>query len=597
MDGDSVGVELREDGLIGIQAGFRDKENIKQIPGHRWRQNDRLWTVPGSWAAAKQLRGVFKDRLEIGPKLAESMWKDWEERVKPSMELRDASDAPWVEPNCHGTVSRLNRETREMERIPAELTPLQRAAVAFMSTARQAIEGDPMGSGKTPIAICALKQLHAEGKPVFPILVVCGNGAKKHWDPEFANDWWPGVEVSVVDGNVSQRRKALEKEAHVYIINWESMIKHTRLAGYGAIKLSDKEKIPKELNERTFATVIADEIHRAKNPKAKQTRGLYAICDKTAEVDGNIFGLTGSLIGNSPVDLWSPMRTISKDEYPARSAFIERYALLSWNHWGSMDVVGLRGETRDELFSFMDPRFIRRPKSVILPDVAGKIPPITREVELLPKQRKAYNALKEEMLVELEGGVLMASNPMVRMGRLRQLAGATGVIDPETDKLSLAAPSSKIDELLNIVEEAQGDSIAVYAESRQLIELAADKLSAAGISVVQYTGANPDTREQGRVEFQEGRVQVILLTYGAGSESINLSRADLLVRLEFSWSAIKNSQAEERPVRSGREGDLRIIDIITLDTVDEIVRMTYGDKLDMLEQVVRDEDTLRRWLS
>lgn len=594
---DRIPIELREDGRIQVSAGFRDKENVKQVPGHRWVQAERVWTVPGSWAAAKQLRGVFGDRLEVGERLAQHMWEDYEKRVKPCLELRDAADAPWVEPQCHGTVSRLNRETGQMERVPATLTPLQRAAVAFMAAAGQAIEGDPMGSGKTPTTICALKQMHAEGKQVFPALVVCGAGAKPHWATEFADDWWQGVEVSVVEGNVNQRRKALEKEAHVYVINWESMIKHTRLAGYGSIKLTDKEKEPKELNARNFQTVIVDEIHRAKNPKAKQTRGIWAICDKTAEVDGNIFGLTGSLIGNTPVDLWAPMRATAKEEYPARSAFIERYALLSWNHWGAMDVVGLRGETREELFSFLDPRFIRRPKKVILPEVAGKIPPRTRDVVLLPKQRKAYNALKEEMLVELDGGVLMASNPMVRMGRLRQLAGATGEIDEEGN-LTLKKPSSKIDELLNIVEEAGDESIAVYAESRQLLELAADALAAAGVSVVQFTGKiDKAVREQNRVDFQEGRAQVILLTYGAGAESINLSRADLLVRLEFSWSAIKNSQAEERPVRSGREGDLRIIDIVAADTVDEVVRKTYGDKLDMLEQVVRDEETLRRWLS
>lgn len=590
-----IRVESRDDGRVSVIAGFREKERIKQIPGALWKQDERIWTVPESWAASKQLRGVFGDQLEIGDVLRQRMWDEWETRVQTCLQLRDAPDCPEVAPSCTGNVWRTDRETGERKRVPAELSPLQRSAVGFMVAGEAVVEGDPMGSGKTPVTICALKEIVRRGENPFPCLIICGNGAKPHWKDEF-EDWWPGVEVSVITGNVSARRKALEADAHVYVINWESMIKHTRLAGYGNIKLTDKEKEPKELNDRTFKTVIADEIHRAKNAKAKQTRGLFAICDKTATLQKHyMYGLTGSLIGNTPVDLWAPMRSIVKKEYPAKSAFIERYALLSWNHFGGMAVVGLRGDTRDELFSFLDARFIRRPKDIILPELEGKLPPIRRDVILPPRQRKAYDKLRKEMLVELDGGMLMASNPMTRMMRLRQLAGATGeIVDNE---VNLKDPSAKIDDFMNLVEELGGDSIACYAESRKLLELAAERCAKEGISYCLYTGAvDAELCEKQRAEFQAGRIQVIFLTYGAGAESINLSRADALARLEFSWSAIKNSQAEERPVRGDRQGPLRIFDIVAVDTVDETVIETYGDKLDMLEQVVRDEETLRRWL-
>lgn len=563
---------------IGIFAHFRDKEEIKKIPGHAWKHNEDLWTLPLSWAALTQLRGVFGDRLEVGETLNQLAWEVYEGRVKPCIELRNAPDAPWVnEP---------------------ELTPLQRSAVAFMAMAGQALECDPMGSGKTPITICAMKLREQMGHEVFPALVVCGNGAKPHWRDEFAT-WWPGKKVSIVKGSASERRKALAAEADVYVINWEGIKGHSKLAGYGSVRLTDKQKEPKELNEMRFRTLVVDEIHRGKDPKAQQTRACFSVADQVSADGGAIFGLTGSMIANTPVDLWSPGHIVCPLEFPSKVAFVDRYALLSWNAFGFMDVVGLRGDTREELFKFLDPRFIRRPKEIILPELAenGKLKPTVRTVDLASKQRKAYDKLRKEMLVELEGGTLMASNPMTRMLRLRQLAGATGTIDEEAGDLTLTDPSAKLDELVEIVEELDGEPIAVYAESKQLIRLAAARLKKAGVEAVEYTGdVVPDQREKNREAFQNGTAQVILLTYSAGAESINLSKAAVLVRLEFSWSAIKNSQAEERPVRKGRESPLRIIDIVAANTVDQIVRETYWDKLQMLEELVRDAENLKKWL-
>lgn len=577
-----VPLRVRDDGLIEVGIGTRDKDNLKLVPGARWKQAERAWTTPLTWAAFQQLRGVFGDRLYIDDTLKEMAWRVYKERVEPCMALRVAKDCEWVNGRAGGA--------------DYELEPLQRAAVGFMTIAQHAFEGDPMGSGKTPITICAIRELKERGRDVFPCLIVANNGAVVHWRNEFAS-WWPEVNVSVIQGNVKERREAIAADADVFVINWEGLKGHTRLAGYGKIRLTDKQKEEKELNDRVYRTLVVDEVHRGKDPKAQQTRACFYLADTTYAAGGNIFGLTGSLIANSPEDLWAEGHIVVPPEYPTKSTFVDRYALMSWGHFGGLKVVGLRGDTREEFHRILEPRHIRRPKELILPQLAGKLPPVTRTVDLSPKQKKAYKALKEEMLVQLEGGTLMASNPLAKMQRLRQLAGATGVVE-EDGSVSLKEPSTKLDDLVEVLEELDGDSVVVYAESRLLIELAAARLAKVGIDAVQYTGkVDVAERELNRIAFQEGRAQVILCTYGAGAESINLSKADALVRLEFSWSAIKNSQALERPVRPGREGPLRVIDIVAVDTVDLDVKKAFGDKLEMLEEVVRDEETMRRWLS
>src|SRR6185503_5762282 len=124
------------------------------------------------------------------------------------------------------------------------------------------------------------------------------------------------------------------------------------------------------------------------------------------------WALTGTPVANTPEDLWAIMHFVSPEEWPAKTTFIDRYALQSWNLFGGMSAVGIRSEMKEEFFKILDPRFIRRIKEVTLSDpkqaayVPKKLPPVTREVDMVAAQKKAYEALRKDMMAELEGGLL-----------------------------------------------------------------------------------------------------------------------------------------------------------------------------------------------
>jgi type IV pilus assembly protein PilM len=85
---------------------------------------------------------------------------------------------------------------------------------------------------------------------------------------------------------------------------------------------------------------------------------------------------------------------------------------------------------------------------------------------------------------------------------------------------------------------------------------------------------------------------------GAGAEGITLTAADTLVRLQRSWSLIEHRQAEDRVHRPGAEQheSIHIIDIVAADTVEEAQVDAVAGKGEMLEQITRDQDVLRRLL-
>lgn len=585
---------------IHIKTELRDKDRIRLIPGANWRPREYVWSVPVSWAACKTLRGVFHDDLAIGPELTEWAWDEMNSRVNPSLALRLSTD--------------LNHFTDYRSKTGFALFPFQRAGAKFLATARQALLADEMGTGKTVQTIMGLKTLHDAGFDVFPVIIIAPNSMKITWKREF-DEWWPGLAVQVIKGSATERRKQLEASWDVYVMNWESVLLHSRLAPYGSVALrrcpehggSDPKVTTarcevhiKELNKIAFRSVVVDEAHRMKNPAAKQTRAIWAV-QHQATVE-NRFALTGTPIAQHPGDLWSIMHGISPREYPTKTKYVDRYGLLSWNSYGGMDIIGIRPDTKDEFYSILDPRMRRMPKDLVLPFLPPKIP-IRRYAEMSAKQRKQYEMMTNDLIARLDSGLLLSTNALAQLTRLVQFSSSCADVTEVDDgsggievKVRLTAPSNKVDELLNLVEDLPDDEpIVVMAASRQLIMLANAELERKKISTRLIVGGiTPDQRQVAVDDFQSGRARIILCTIAAGGVGITLTRSRTMVFLQRSWSMIDNRQAVDRVHRIGSEihESIRVIDIVSPGTVEERQLLMLREKEERLEEILRDRDTL-----
>jgi len=453
--------------------------------------------------------------------------------------------------------------------------------------------GDEMGTGKTVMALTAARQ--AGGA----VLVVAPNSMKHRWARE-AEVWYPEAVSFVLEGTAKQKQKTIHEATYAWhhgdqpvivTTNWESLRALSRLAPYGSVKRTEKEKEAGPLNNSiSWNVVIADEAHRAKDPKAKQTRALWAV----AHGASYRWALTGTPVLNTPGDLWSIGRFYDPDTYTdSRHKWHNRFVDYIETQWGPKDI-GLRKDRANEFAAWFDLSFIRRTKDEVL-----DLPPITyqtRELELTSKQSAAYNRMVTEMIVAVEGGVLMATDPLALLTRLSQIASATPVVH-DLDVVGLDLPSNKVGALLEILDE--GDrQVVVFAQSRKLIELAEGELLRKGIDTVSITGrVTAEQRDMNVTTFQNGGARVALCTLGAGSEGINLYAADTAVFLQRSYAYGMNQQAESRIHRNGQEADkVTIIDLVSKGTLDEDVIAALHSKGAMSEQVLRDQarDLLRK---
>ena len=578
---------------ILINAEWRFKELCKSIPGSAWSANEQVWRIPLSWTSCLALRSTFRDNLVIGENL--QLWanNELETRINPSNELREL-------------------ETHEGDE---KLFPHQRAGVKFLATAKRALLADEPGLGKTAQAIRALKEIQNNGQDVFPLLIVCPNTLKKNWAREFTM-WWPEINTQVVKGSSAQRNKQLSNESDVYIINWESLRSHSRLAPYGSVSLArciecggHNEKVSlnkcevhkRELNNIDFKSVIADEIHRSKDPKSKQSRALWA-----ATGDAEIrFALTGTPIANNVVDLWAILHWISPKDWPSKTKWIDRMVDIMLNAFGGMIVIGVKPTMQDEFYKSVNPVMRRMLKKVVLPH----LPPIMKErrdVEMSTKQKKAYEQMRDTMIAELtDGSAVTAPSVLTQTIRLLQFSSsfAEVSVDETTgeSKVTLTDPSCKVDALMDDIKNGDfgDDSVAVCAVSRQLINILSAAMTKAKIPHGLITGdQDEDQRQQAIDDFQSEKIKWILFTAQAGGVGVTLTAARRLVMLQRPWSLVDYKQALDRVHRIGSEihDSIVITDYVTDGTIEERVIQVLETKADNFEQIVRDRDQLIKLL-
>ena len=577
--------------VIASTLPMRDKDRILTLPGARYDTKQHRFLAPLTWATARMLHGVFGDQLDVSEKLQEWKQHEWETRVWPSKALREAWDTDGAQ----------------------DLFPFQRAGVQFLAYAQRALLCDEMGTGKTVQTIRTLAELHSRGEDPFPAIVVAPKNMVITWRKEFER-WWPGIKVNVVLGSAAKRKQIFDQPAHVYVINYEGVRGHSRLAPYGSIRLkrcikcdptlpdvaanSQKrcEWCKKDLNFKPWRTVIVDEAHRMKDPKAKQTRAIWSL---RTEATRFVYCLTGTAIANAPHDMWPSLHLAAPKEFPSRSKYMDRYCQSLYNPFAQgAQIIGLQEGTKPEFFDIVDPRMRRMPKDAVLPWLPKKTYS-QRYIEMTPKQAKAYEQMEAGLIAQIDAGVVVASNPLVQLTRMSQFASAFAEIEADTGEVKLSLPSNKVDAMFEVLEELDGDPLVVFAQSRQLIQLAQNALDRAKYNYSLIVGGQTaEERELHKENFQKGHTKIILCTIAAGGIGITLTAAHTALFLQRSWSMVENSQAEDRVHRIGAEihDKVNIVDLVSIGTVEERQRIVLGQKLDRLEEVMRDRETLLRVL-
>lgn len=458
-----------------------------------------------------------------------------------------------------------------------------------------------MGVGKTHQAIALDEAWWRKGCK--PTLIVTPPNTFWSWQDKYGIQS-PDSDVVLCDRTPQGREKFLEairrRQGDVFVCNYE------------ALRLKDM----KSILGMEFNTVVFDEAHRLASRKSQQTLAAKTV----AKNSKRRLLMSGTLTGDQPDNLWSPLNTLWPSYYTSYWAFRNKYTKQDYDEdKGYRKIVGVRNIP--ELMEEIDPWYVRHLKKERCCDhhPDGVMPFLPKKsysrvwVDLTPRQRDLYEQMRREMVAwvgENANNPMVASLVITQLVRLSQIALAVPEIRTvakkrrkrdengdfilptewehfEADEVHLTGVSSKLDAVQGILEDHPGKQFVVFTSSAKLIRVAQERFDC--VTLLGDTSARD--RRYAIESFVKGKNQVFLATVDAAGEGIDgLQHAtDTAIFIDRSWKTLKNFQAEDRLHRDGQENAVQIIDIMARGTLDFGRHQRLKEKWTWIKKMLGDD--------
>ena len=445
--------------------------------------------------------------------------------------------------------------------------------------------GDDQGLGKTK-EIIDLAMCRKQTDGLKHCLIICGiNGNKYNWADEVKihskeDSWILGTRftkrppIKMIEGSTKDKMEDLNNVPHQFF--WITNIETLRGGSFKekqgkrtVIRFPISEKI-QELCDRGIIGMIAfDEAHKAKNPDSQQGKALLSIDCKGPKIP-----MSGTFVLNNPLDLYLPLRW-SGFETHSFYAYKQHYCKMGG--FGGKEIVGYKN--LDELRSMVSKVMLRRVKGDVL-DLPPKVHTI-EWVDAYPEQKSLYKDVRDQVRNNIDK-VKVHPDPLSEMLRLRQVTGYPGILSSTVTK------SAKMDRMEELVEDevSVGGKAIIFSNWSEITNVIRHKLKKYNPAYITGEVGSVQRMEE-KDRFQnDPNCKVMIGTIGALGTGFTLTAAQLVIFVDEPWNRGIKDQAEDRAHRIGTRGTVRVVTILTRDTVDEGVYNLVQKKGKMADLLV-----------
>ena len=445
--------------------------------------------------------------------------------------------------------------------------------------------GDDQGLGKTKEIIdIAMCRKQTDG--LKHCLIICGiNGNKYNWADEVKihsseDSWILGTRftkrppIKMIEGSTKDKMEDLNNIPHQFF--WITNIETLRGGSFKekqgkrtVTRFPIAEKI-QELCDRGIIGMIAfDEAHKAKNPDSQQGKALLSIDCKGPKIP-----MSGTFVLNNPLDLYLPLKWAG---FETHSFYAYKQHYCTMGGFGGKEIVGYKN--LDELRSMVSKVMLRRVKGDVL-DLPPKVHTI-EWVDAYPEQKALYKDVRDQVRDNIDK-VKVHPDPLSEMLRLRQVTGYPGILSSTVTK------SAKMDRMEELVEEEVlvGGKAIIFSNWSEMTNVIRNKLKKYNPAYITGEVGSVQRMEE-KDRFQnDPNCKVMIGTIGALGTGFTLTAAQLVIFVDEPWNRGIKDQAEDRAHRIGTRGTVRIVTILTRDTVDEGVYNLVQKKGKMADLLV-----------
>ncbi len=402
-----------------------------------------------------------------------------------------------------------------------------------------------MGLGKSVITLTALWELILDYFELGRVLVIAPlRVARSTWPAEIEKwDHLHGLTYSVVVGTEKERREALARPAFLYIIN--------------------RENVPWLIENKLFSfdCICIDELSSFKNHQSKRFKALRKVRPQVKRV----IGLTGTPAPNGLIDLWAQINILDMGERLGRfiGGYRERYFTPDKRNRDVIFSYKPKEGAEEAIYNQISDICISMQAAdhLQMPDL------VTSNVEVVmsDQERRAYDQLKTDLILPLEGGDIDAQSAVGLSNKLLQMA--SGAVYDENGVVR-KIHERKLDALEDLIEAANGNPVLVavwYQNSKQVLQ---EKFGAVLI----------DTSED-IANWNAGKISVALIHPASAAFGLNIQEGGChLIWYDLIWSLELYQQTNARLYRQGQKHTVTIQHIVTKNTIDEDVLRALESK-------------------
>lgn len=509
-------------------------------------------------------------------------------------EEQDTNDELREKIDYYQVAHRIKEEIKEQPRIliGGQLKEYQLKGLQWMvslyNNKLNGILADEMGLGKTIQSISLVSYL-IERKGEDKFLVIVPLSTITNWTLEFEK-WAPSINVVVFKGSPAQRKD----------------LAHEIRIGNFQVVLTTYEYIIKErplLSKFHYSHMIIDEGHRMKNAQSK-----LSITLKQYYRTKNRLILTGTPLQNNLPELWALLNFVLPKIFNSVKSFDEWFN-TPFANTGTQEKIELSEEESllviRRLHKVLRPFLLRRLKKDVEKDLPDKIEKVLKcnlssLQNVLYQQMMKHNALFiGSKTTEQAGktGIKGLNNKMMQLKKICNhpfiFDDIEPVINPSGVNNELVWRTSGKFELLDRILpklKASGHRVLIFFQMTTVMTVFEDFLNLRGLKYMRLDGnTKADDRQTMLKDFNkpDSEYFCFLLSTRAGGLGLNLQSADTVIIFDTDWNPHQDLQAQDRAHRIGQKNEVRILRLITNDSVEELILERAHQKLEIDGKVIQ----------